>query len=63
MSKPSQNYIGSLLDPAFKYTPAAATDIRRTFERVRKQLVAEEKARQKQNEPLQLVPPLRKRRA
>ena len=27
-----------LLDPRFKYVPAAHTDIRATFERVRKQL-------------------------
>lgn len=27
--------IGGLLDKRFKYTPAAATDIRKTFERIR----------------------------
>jgi uncharacterized protein YecE (DUF72 family) len=27
----------SILDPTFKYTPAHATDIRKTFERVRRQ--------------------------
>lgn len=27
-----------ILDPQFKYTPAAATDIRKTFDRVRQQM-------------------------
>lgn len=27
----------SILDPKFKYTPAAATDIRKTFARVRRE--------------------------
>lgn len=30
----------SILDKKFKYTPAASTDIRRTFNRVRKQIAA-----------------------
>jgi hypothetical protein len=35
----------SLLDPAFKYVPAAETDIRRTFARIRREqkAIAEEK--------------------
>lgn len=28
----------SILDPTFKYTPAAETDLRRTFARVRREL-------------------------
>ena len=32
-----------ILDKAFRYVPAAATDIRKTFARVRKQ-IAEQKA-------------------
>lgn len=28
----------SILDPAFRYRPSHATDIRKTFERVRQQL-------------------------
>ena len=28
----------SILDPSFKYTPACATDIRRTFRKVRRAL-------------------------
>jgi hypothetical protein len=35
----------SLLDPAFKYVPAAETDLRRTFARIRREqkAIAEEK--------------------
>lgn len=32
-----------LLDKAFKYTPAAATDIRKLFAKVRKELEAQKK--------------------
>lgn len=28
----------SILDPAFKYTPAAKTDVRKTFRRVRREM-------------------------
>jgi hypothetical protein len=28
----------SILDPSFQYVPSAATDIRRTFERVRREM-------------------------
>jgi hypothetical protein len=31
----------SILDRSFKYTPSAATDVRKTFERVRQQQRAE----------------------
>jgi hypothetical protein len=30
--------VKSILDPAFRYRPSHATDIRKTFERVRQQL-------------------------
>ena len=30
----------SILDRSFKYTPSAATDVRKTFERIRQQLQA-----------------------
>lgn len=29
----------SLLDPTFKYTPAVATDVRATFERIRREQI------------------------
>lgn len=32
---PQPKPIGGLLDPRFVYVPAAATDIRKTFERIR----------------------------
>jgi hypothetical protein len=30
----------SILDPSFRYTPSHATDVRRTFERIRRELAA-----------------------
>ena len=33
----------SILDRSFKYTPSAATDVRKTFERARQQLENERK--------------------
>jgi len=38
----------SLLDKDFKYTPAASTDIRKTFERIRQKL--EDDKRKKEEE-------------
>ena len=29
----------SILDPSFRYTPSAGTDLRKTFARIRRQLV------------------------
>jgi hypothetical protein len=42
----SEGSVRSLLDKDFKYTPAASTDIRKTFERIRKEQkrIAEEQA-------------------
>jgi hypothetical protein len=42
----------SILNPEFRYTPAAKTDIRRTFARIRKQLAEQEAERQAKVEPL-----------
>lgn len=36
----------SILDPSFKWVPAAATDVRATFERIKKEREDEEKKRQ-----------------
>lgn len=43
----------SILDPAFRYRPSHATDIRKTFERVREEL-------ERAKPPAQRVVPLRK---
>lgn len=40
---PAPQPIGGLYDPRFKYTPAAATDIRKTFERIRAQQLKDSK--------------------
>lgn len=42
----------SILNPAFKYTSAARTDIRKLFARVRKQLQADAQERTAKVEPL-----------
>ena len=34
----------SILDPSFRYTPAAATDLRKTFARIRREQAATAKA-------------------
>lgn len=36
----------SILDPSFRYIPAASTDLRLTFDRVRKRLKLEQKERE-----------------
>jgi hypothetical protein len=36
----------SILDPTFRYTNSASTDIRKTFARVRREQEAERKARE-----------------
>lgn len=43
----------SILDPTFKYVPAAATDVKATWERVKKE--QEEKARQEAEQRLEKV--------
>lgn len=35
LAVPAPKPIGGLMDPRFVYVPAAATDIRKTFERIR----------------------------
>lgn len=35
----------SILNPAFRYVPSAHTDIRKTFEKVRKELKQQERKR------------------
>lgn len=40
----------SILDKSFRYTPAASTDIRRTFNRVRKQIAAAQVGRDDHSE-------------
>jgi hypothetical protein len=36
--------MSSILDPKFRYIPAAATDLKKTFARVRRELEARKKA-------------------
>ena len=36
--KPEMKPAKSILDPAFRYRPSHATDIRKTFERVRQEM-------------------------
>lgn len=44
----------SIYDPDWKYTPAAQTDIRKTFQRVRRRL-AEEAKKKQQTQPSQVI--------
>jgi len=44
----------TLLDPTFKYTPADRTNIRKTFERVRKEMKQEQEDAKKRAEIRQL---------
>ena len=50
----------SILDPTFHYRPSHATDIRKTFERVREELA---RADQQRVAPLNVSPLLRKERS
>jgi hypothetical protein len=50
----------SLLDPTFRYRPSHATDIRKTFERVREELA---RADQQRAVPLNVSPLLRKEKS
>ena len=36
--KPDMKPAKSILDPAFRYRPSHATDVRKTFERIRQEL-------------------------
>jgi hypothetical protein len=54
----------SCLDPAFRYTPAGATDIQRTFARIRRQQrEAEAEAKAVAEEIARVVKPLARARA
>lgn len=47
----------SILDPTFRYTPAAATDLRKTFARIRReQRKAREQEQAKRVIPIKRVP-------
>ena len=50
----------SLLDPTFRYRPSHATDVRKTFERVREELT---RADQQRAVPLNVSPLLRKEKS
>ena len=50
----------SILDPTFRYRPSHATDIRKTFERVREELA---RSHQQRVVPLNVSPLLRKEKA
>lgn len=50
--------VKSILDPTFKYTNAANTDIRATFRRIRKEQA--EQAKQAEAEQAAKVQPIRK---
>lgn len=45
----------NILDPKFRYVPAAATDIRKTFARVRREQAAERAAQAQQAKPKPVV--------
>jgi hypothetical protein len=42
----------SILDPGFRYVPSTKTDIRKTFNRVRKELAAQARERDEKVKPL-----------
>lgn len=48
----------SLLDPTFRYTPAVATDLRKTFARIRRERAAAPKA---DNQVVELRSAIRRR--
>lgn len=45
----TQNFgqVKSILDPSFRYTPSSATDLRKTFARIRRERRLEERAKAK----------------
>lgn len=50
----------SILDPTFRYVPAASTDLKKTFARVRREL---EKEREAQAQRDAIVLPITKRKS
>lgn len=53
----------SILDPTFRYTSSAATDVRKTFARVRReQRASEEQAKADAEEAAKVVRPLEQKR-
>ncbi|MEO5700008.1 MAG: hypothetical protein ABIS17_08360 [Casimicrobiaceae bacterium] len=53
----------SILDPTFRYTTSANTDLRKTFARVRRELRRESQAGQRNNQDSGNVAPLYPRRS
>jgi len=48
-----------LLDPRFKYVPAAQTDVAKTFDRIRREMAEKEKA---EVEAMKNVKPIKQRK-
>lgn len=46
----------SLLDPTFRYVPAAATDLRKTFARIRREQAIERARREREQQQHPVVP-------
>jgi hypothetical protein len=46
----------SVFDPAFKYRTAVSTDIRKTFERIRREQQLDQQQRRQQERRLKVVP-------
>ncbi|MEP7208890.1 MAG: hypothetical protein ABI920_18300 [Casimicrobiaceae bacterium] len=53
----------SILDPTFRYTTSANTDLRKTFARVRRELLREAQANQRNHPDSDNVAPLYPRRS
>lgn len=55
----------SILDPSFRYTPSAATDVRKTFARVRREQrkQAEQQAKAAATDPASILHPAFPRKA
>ena len=45
----------SITDPSFRYRPSFATDLRKTFARVKREQLAEPKSRREAEVPVRLV--------
>jgi len=48
----------SILDPAFRYTPSASTDIRKTFARIRREMRRQSATSAQRPEPAVKVTPI-----